>query len=177
MELILVDESDNPVGTMGKMEVHERALLHRAFSIFIFNHQGEMLLQKRAAEKYHSPGLWTNACCSHPSPDVPTAEAALTRLQEEMGFKTPLTKVFDFIYKASFDNGLTEHEFDHVYVGHYDGKIAPDPMEVSDYCYKSVDEIQRILLTNPAEFTVWFQIAFPKLLTHLANESRLHTTV
>src|SRR5438132_844907 len=107
MDVILVDEMDRQLGVMEKLEVHQKALLHRAFSIFIFNTNGEMLLQKRAADKYHSGGLWTNACCSHPQPGQTTAEAAINRLQEEMGFTTPIQKVFDFVYKASFENGLT----------------------------------------------------------------------
>ena len=119
MNVILVDENDAPIGIMEKIEVHQKALLHRAFSVFIFNSKGEMLLQKRANNKYHSPGLWTNACCSHPSPGQDTLEAATKRLQEEMGFTTAIEKVFDFIYKAPFDNGLTEYEFDHVFIGTY----------------------------------------------------------
>ena len=117
MDVILVDEHDVQTGTMEKMEVHQKALLHRAFSIFIFNEKGEMLLQKRADRKYHSAGLWTNACCSHPKPGEETLAAAEIRLQEEMGFNTELKKAFDFIYKAPFDNGLTEYEFDHVFIG------------------------------------------------------------
>jgi len=125
MDVILVNEQDQPVGTMEKMEVHQKALLHRAFSVFLFNDRGEMLLHKRADSKYHSGGLWTNACCSHPRPGEDTRSAAEKRLQEEMGIVTPLTKAFDFIYKASFDNGLTEHEFDHVFTGTYQGSIDP----------------------------------------------------
>jgi len=171
MDVILVDESDQPIGTMEKMEVHQKALLHRAFSVFIFNNKGEMLLQKRAAEKYHSPGLWTNACCSHPQPSVETIPAATKRLQEEMGFTTTLEKVFDFVYKASFDNGLTEYEFDHVLVGNYEGKIIPNPEEVADYCYLSLPEINKMLLSDPDTYTSWFKIAFPKLETYLANNT------
>ena len=113
MDVILVDERDVQVGTMEKLEVHQKALLHRAFSIFIFNSKGEMLLQQRAANKYHSAGLWTNACCSHPQPGEDTLAAALARLKVEMGIVTPIKKAFDFTYRTSFDNGLTEHEFDH----------------------------------------------------------------
>src|ERR1700712_4649445 len=114
-DVILVNELDEPTGKMEKMEAHRKALLHRAFSVFIFNAKGEMLLQRRSSHKYHSAGLWTNACCSHPFPGEDVKDAALRRLQEELGFTTPLEKAFDFIYKAAFDNGLTEYEFDHVF--------------------------------------------------------------
>lgn len=169
MDVILVDETDRPMGTMGKMEVHQKALLHRAFSVFIFNEKGEMLLQKRAANKYHSAGLWTNACCSHPRPGTNTMEAAVQRLQEEMGFVTVLEKVFDFIYKTPFDNGLTEHEFDHVFVGTYGGSIDPDPMEVADFCFMPVDEIKRSMQSHADKYTAWFKIAFPKIEDYIAS--------
>ncbi|HSU49504.1 MAG TPA: isopentenyl-diphosphate Delta-isomerase, partial [Segetibacter sp.] len=120
-EVILVNELDEQIGKMEKMEAHSKGLLHRAFSVFIFNDQGEMLLQQRAVSKYHSGGLWTNACCSHPRPEEATEDAALRRLQEELGFTVSLAKIFDFRYNASFTNGLTEHEFDHVFVGTYNG--------------------------------------------------------
>jgi isopentenyl-diphosphate Delta-isomerase len=162
-EVILVNEKDEPIGTMEKMEAHRKALLHRAFSVFIFNSKGEMLLQQRSKNKYHSAGLWTNACCSHPMPNEDTISAASRRLQEELGFSTPLSKAFDFIYQASFENGLTEFEFDHVFVGTYDGLIFPDKNEVSDYCFKSLDEIQASLLTHPGKYSNWFQIAFPRV--------------
>ena len=169
MDIILVDDKDRPTGTMEKMEVHQKALLHRAFSVFIFNDKGEMLLQKRAANKYHSAGLWTNACCSHPAPGTDTLQAAGMRLQEEMGFTTELKKIFDFIYKAPFENGLTEHEFDHVFVGKYSGVIKPDPNEVSDYCFKSIDDIRNSLQSHADKYTYWFKIAFPKLEAYLAG--------
>ena len=171
MELILVDGHDRPVGVMEKMEVHRQALLHRAFSIFIFNSKGEMLLQKRAAVKYHSPGLWTNACCSHPAPGQTTEEAAQKRLQEEMGFSIPLQKAFSFIYKAEFDNGLTEHEFDHVFTGIYDGAVSPAPEEVSDYCYRNMDTIRNAMANDPDAYTAWFRIAFPKLEIYLSQNN------
>ena len=144
-DLILVNNKDEQVGTMEKMEAHRKALLHRAFSVFIFNTKGEMLLQQRAMSKYHSPGLWTNACCSHPRPGETTIAAAQRRLKEELGFVVPLQKAFDFIYTASFDNGLTENEFDHVFTGVYNGVIAPDPAEVMDFCYKPVNIIHEEL--------------------------------
>lgn len=170
MDVILVDERDVQIGTMEKLEVHQKALLHRAFSIFIFNGKGEMLLHKRAANKYHSAGLWTNACCSHPSPGEETIFSAQNRLQEEMGIRTSLEKAFDFTYKAAFDNGLTEHEFDHVFVGKYDGEIFPNNEEVSDYCFKSIDAIKDSIQTHPQKYTEWFKIAFPKLEEYLIKK-------
>jgi len=141
-QVILVNEQDEQVGVMEKMAAHQQALLHRAFSVFIFNKEGQMLLQKRAAGKYHSPGLWTNACCSHPAPGETTDAAAKRRLQEELGFTTDLKKAFHFTYKAAFDNGLTEYEFDHVYTGVYDGPIHPDPQEASEVLFLTMDEIR-----------------------------------
>jgi isopentenyl-diphosphate Delta-isomerase len=161
--VVLVNEQDEQTGIMEKMEAHEKALLHRAFSVFIFNRNGEMLLQQRALSKYHSGGLWTNACCSHPNPGETTTAAASRRLREEMGFETTLEKIFDFVYKADFDNGLTEHEFDHVFAGVYEGPIAAAPEEVSDYCYQPVQEIKKAMETDPARFTAWFRIAFPRI--------------
>lgn len=169
MDVILVDEQDRPLGTMGKMEVHEKALLHRAFSVFIFNENGQMLLQKRAAKKYHSANLWTNACCSHPKPGENTLQAAGKRLQEEMGFTTAIKKVFDFTYKAPFDNGLTEHEFDHVFVGKFSGPIHVNPDEVGDYCFMSLEEIKTSIQSSPDKYTVWFKIAFPRVEEYLAG--------
>jgi isopentenyl-diphosphate delta-isomerase len=163
-EVILVDKNDISTGTMEKMEAHKKAILHRAFSIFIFNSQGEMLLQQRATDKYHSGGLWTNSCCSHPRPGEDTLIAASRRLQEEMGFEAPLKKVFDFIYKASFENGLTEHEFDHVFVGEHNGAIEPNLAEVSNYAYRPMKNIETLLQTKPELFTAWFHIAFPRIM-------------
>lgn len=163
MDVILVDERDVQIGTMEKLEAHQKALLHRAFSIFVFNAKGEMLLHKRAANKYHSAGLWTNACCSHPGPGEETLLAAQNRLQEEMGISTELQKAFDFTYKAAFENGLTEHEFDHVYVGEYNGAIFPNKDEVSDYCFKPIADIKDSINSHPQKYTEWFKIALPKL--------------
>lgn len=171
MDVILVDEHDVPTGTMEKMEVHQKALLHRAFSVFVFNEKGELLLQKRADKKYHSGGLWTNACCSHPKPGEETLYAAQVRLQEEMGFNTELKKAFDFIYKAPFDNGLTEYEFDHVFIGTYNGDIMPDADEVSDYCFKPVEEIKHSIQSHPQKYTEWFKIAFTKMEAYLQTTS------
>lgn len=163
-QVILVDNEDRQIGAMEKMEVHREALLHRAFSVFIFNKKGDMLLQQRATQKYHSGGLWTNACCSHPRPGEETPAAAQRRLQEEMGFTTPLEKAFDFIYKVQLDNNLSEHELDHVFVGEFEGAIVPDATEVKDYCFKSVESIFESMEMQPHKYTVWFQIAFPKVV-------------
>lgn len=170
-KLILVDENDMPVGTAEKMEAHQKALLHRAFSVFVFNSKGEMLLQQRALKKYHSGGLWTNACCSHPYYGQHTKEAAEKRLREEMGFSTPLAKAFEFVYKAPFENGLTEYEYDHAFVGTYDGPVLPDSDEVMDFCYLPVDELKASLSSHPHKYTEWFKIAFPKLERYLADVS------
>ena len=170
-KLILVDENDVPLGTVEKMEAHEKALLHRAFSVFIFNSKGEMLLQQRAIDKYHSGGLWTNACCSHPYSEQDIKAAAEKRLEEEMGFSTPLAKAFEFVYKAGFDNGLTEHEYDHVFTGIYDGAITPDKEEVNDFCFKSLAAIKESLRLHPEQYTVWFKIAFPKMENYLAQNT------
>jgi isopentenyl-diphosphate Delta-isomerase len=166
-KLILVDENDVPVGTADKMEAHQKALLHRAFSVFIFNSKGDMLLQQRAIGKYHSGGLWTNACCSHPYFNQQTLAAAEKRLQEEMGFTTTLTKAFDFIYRAVFDNGLTEYEYDHVFAGIYEGEIIPDKNEVEDYCFMGMEAIKNAIQSHPQKYTEWFKIAFPKLEAYL----------
>ena len=168
-EVILVTEKDEPIGSMEKMQAHWKGVLHRAFSIFIINERNEMLLQQRAKTKYHSSGLWTNACCSHPRPDEDTDAAALRRLQEELGFTTPVTKIFNFKYNAAFDNGLTEHEYDHVYIGTYTGKIFPNPNEVQDYCYKKLDEIAESIKTHPHKYTAWFCIAFPIVMDWMQN--------
>jgi isopentenyl-diphosphate delta-isomerase len=162
-EVILVDKNDQPLGTSEKMEAHQKGLLHRAFSVFIFNDKGEMLLQQRAANKYHSPQLWTNACCSHPAPGEEVQQAAARRLQEEMGFVTPVKKIFDFVYRAEFDNGLIENEFDHVLVGIYNGTVAPNSEEVMDHSFKGLDDINESLLVHPDRYTAWFRLAFPKV--------------
>jgi len=162
-EVILVNDHDEAIGSMEKMEAHAKGILHRAFSIFIFNAGGEMLLQQRAISKYHSGGLWSNACCSHPSPGEETGSAAMRRLKEEMGFDTPLEKIFDFIYKAPLGNGLTENEFDHVFAAEYNGSIHINQEEVIDYCYKPMTAIKHSLQTHPQNYTAWFHIAFPKI--------------
>ncbi len=162
--LILVDENDNQVGTGEKMEVHREGKLHRCFSIFIFNSNGHMLLQKRAKSKYHSGGLWTNSCCSHPRDKEELKEAIHRRLEEEMGFDCEMKKIFTFIYKAELDHGLTEHEYDHVYVGTYDGNITPNPEEADGYEWEDIDTINKDIEKRPESYTVWFKIAFARLL-------------
>ncbi len=171
MNVILVDEKDEPVGVMEKLEAHRKAVLHRAFSVFIFNSKGELLLQKRAAGKYHSGGLWSNTCCSHPRPGENTLKAAQVRLHQEMGISTALDKAFDFTYRATFDNGLSEYEFDHVFIGSYDGPVHPDMDEVSDYCFKPVREIRESLQSNPGIYSIWFTIAFPIMDDYLSRKN------
>lgn len=168
-KVILVDEEDNANGECEKLMAHTDGLLHRAFSVFIFNSKGEMLLQQRAMDKYHSGGLWTNACCSHPSPGEDTHAAALRRLQEEMGFTTSIEKIFDFVYKADFENGLTEYEFDHVFVGYYDGEISFNSEEVMDCRYMDMNSVRNWLASDPEQFTAWFRIAFDKIADWKAN--------
>lgn len=164
-QVILVDQHDNAIGYMDKLEAHQKGLTHRAFSIFIFNSNGEMLLQRRAFNKYHSAGLWSNSCCSHPHPGEDIKDAAARRLNEELGFKTPLVKIFDFIYQVSFENGLVENEFDHVFVGHYDGDIKLNSEEVDDCVFRSMDQIRLELKNKSGNYTEWFKISFPKIET------------
>lgn len=161
--VVLVNEQDKVQGEMEKMEAHKKGLLHRAFSVFIFNREGEMLLQRRALSKYHSTGLWSNACCSHPYPGETVEAGAVRRLKEELGFSVNVTSVFEFIYRATFSNGLTEYEFDHVFVGEYNGEVQPNVSEVCDYCYKSMEDIRNLLQQHPNNFTAWLPIAFPKI--------------
>jgi isopentenyl-diphosphate Delta-isomerase len=170
-EVILVNEQDEPIGVMEKLEAHQQPILHRAFSVFIFNSKGEMLLQKRAATKYHSANLWTNACCSHPRPYETVQIAAERRLKEEMGFSTSINTAFTFTYQASFDNGLFEYEFDHVFVGKYDGDLMLNNDEVQDFTYQSFQAIEELIQSTPDIFTEWFKIAFPKLKNYLQNNN------
>jgi len=167
--VILVDENDKPIGTMPKLEAHEKGFLHRAFSVFIFNSKGQLLLQQRSLSKYHSPGLWTNTCCSHPRETESIEEAAERRLKEEMGLSCKLEKKFDFIYKTAVDNGLTEHEFDHVFFGKSDQYPRVNTDEVLSWDYFSIDEIENELALQPEIFTEWFKICFQKV-KQFANE-------
>lgn len=162
-EVILVTSQDVSIGLMEKMEAHRKGLLHRAFSVFIFDKNGHMLLQQRAAEKYHGGLLWTNACCSHPYPGEEVNDAAQRRLYEELGFSTPLEKIFSFTYKANVENNLIEHEFDHVFAGEYEGEINFNRQEVAAFAYRSFPEIQSWMTEHPEEFTTWFKIAFPQI--------------
>jgi isopentenyl-diphosphate delta-isomerase len=167
--VILVDPQDRQIGVEEKMKAHREGKLHRAFSVFVFNEKGEMLLQKRAPQKYHSGGLWTNACCSHPRPGEAIEQAAVRRLNEEMGFVCELKKAFHFIYKAELDGGLIEHEFDHVFIGNYKGETAlggftPDPNEVVDYRWLDIHSLKIEVKTFPEKFTTWFKIALGQTL-------------
>jgi isopentenyl-diphosphate delta-isomerase len=161
-EVILVDTTDKQVGVMEKLEAHRKGALHRAFSVFIFNSNHEMLLQKRAAGKYHSPSLWTNACCSHPRPGEDTKMAAKRRLKEEMGLETSLDFKTSFVYKTAFDNGLTEHEFDHIYVGITDEQPALNKQEAESFKWLAITKIKEEISLNPEHFTSWFKIAMKR---------------
>lgn len=165
-EVILVDENDKEVGFMEKMEAHEKALLHRAFSIFIFNSKGELMIHQRALEKYHSGGLWTNTCCSHPRKEESVEQAAHRRLQEEMGFDCELKEVFSFIYKAELDQGLTEHELDHVLIGEYNDTPNLNPAEVADWKFIGMKELKEDIVVNADSYTIWFKIALEEVLKH-----------
>ena len=160
--VILVDINDQKIGLMEKIEAHEKALLHRAFSVFIFNKKGELMLQQRAASKYHSPLLWTNTCCSHQRDGESNVNAGRRRLQEEMGFVTDVKEVFSIIYKAPFDNGLTEHEFDHVMIGRYDNEPNINKKEAENYKWMALENVKTDIKENPTIYTEWFKIIFDK---------------
>ena len=162
-EVILVDKNDNPLGTMEKMQAHERGVLHRAFSVFIFNSKGEMMIHRRASSKYHSSGLWTNACCSHPQINETVEEAAHRRLMEEMGFDCELKEKLSFLYKADVGDGLIEHEFDHVFFGEFNGKPEINPDEVAEWKFINSEILKEEIKNHPAKFTEWFKIAFKKI--------------
>lgn len=155
--VILVDEQDREVGEAEKMQTHKFGLLHRAFSVLIYNTKGEMLLQQRAATKYHSAGLWSNACCGHPRPGEKIEDAARRRLKEELGFNCSLKFSFKFIYKASFENSLKEHELDHVFTGIYDSEVLPDKNEVQAYRWVTMENLKNEIIENHSSFSVWFQ--------------------
>ena len=161
-QVILVDENDLQIGLMPKMEAHEKAVLHRAFSVFVQNDKGELLLQQRAADKYHSPLLWANTCCSHQRDGESNLEAGKRRLQEEMGFETDLKEVFSFIYKAPFDNGLTEHELDHVMLGSYNEAPKINKVEVESYKWMTPEAVKKDMEATPEIYTAWFRIIFEK---------------
>ena len=161
--VILVDEQDQEIGLMEKMEAHEKGLLHRAFSVFVFNSQGELMLQQRAFEKYHSGGLWTNTCCSHPRQGEAVLEAAHRRMEEEMGFDCELNQQFHFIYNRKLDKGLTEHELDHVVFGKFEGEPNLNPEEVVAYKWMNMQDLKTDIQNNPSEYTEWFKICFDEV--------------
>jgi len=168
--VILVDENDNQIGLMPKMEAHEKAVLHRAFSVFVFNKKNELMLQQRALHKYHSPGLWTNTCCSHQKEGESNTDAGQRRLQEEMGFVTELKETTSFIYKAPFDNGLTEYEYDHVLVGSYEEAPIINKDEVTDWKWMELEQVKLDIDRNPEKYTAWFKIIFEKYYTTLQQK-------
>ena len=159
-KVILVSEVDEQLGLMAKMEAHEKGILHRAFSVFIFNKKGELLLQQRALDKYHSPGLWTNTCCSHQRDGESNIEAGKRRLQEEMGFNCDLKELFWFVYKASFDNGLTEHELDHVMIGYYEDDPIVNLEEAAAFKWMPLEDVKKDMKLQPELYTEWFKIIF-----------------
>lgn len=163
-KVILVDEHDREIGTMEKMEAHRKGLLHRAFSIFVFNSEKKLLLHRRAKTKYHSEDLWTNTCCSHPRPGEDLMSAATRRLMEEMGFTCLLKEVFVFQYKAELDKDMTENEVDHVLIGEYDGEPIPNPAEVSDYAWVDLSEVIEKVKGNPEEYTYWLKQALERVV-------------
>jgi len=168
-QVILVNENDEPIGLMPKLEAHQKAVLHRAFSVFILNDKNEIMLQQRASEKYHSPLLWTNTCCSHQRDGETNIQAGTRRLFEEMGFETPLQELFHFIYKAPFDNGLTEHELDHVMIGKYNQAPKINQEEVENWKWMSIDAIKTDMTQNPTIYTVWFKIIFDEFYHYIES--------
>lgn len=170
--VILVNELDEPIGLMPKLEAHQKALLHRAFSVFILNDKNEIMLQQRAQHKYHSPLLWTNTCCSHQRQGESNIEAGNRRLFEEMGIRTNLTELFHFIYKAPFENGLTEHELDYVLIGRFNGAPEINTEEVESWKWLSPEEIKKDMALNPGIYTVWFRIIFDEFY-HFLEEHKL----
>ena len=167
-KVILVNEQDEQIGLMPKMEAHQKAKLHRAFSVFILNKKNELMLQQRALHKYHSPGLWTNTCCSHQREGESNIAAGRRRLQEEMGFTTDLKETISFIYKAPFDNGVTEHEFDHILVGTFEDQPIINPDEVAAWKWMSLEDIRNDIEQRPDHYTAWFKIIFDKFYSHIA---------
>lgn len=165
-EVILVNTSDEVIGTMPKMEAHLQGKLHRAFSVFIFNTSKQLLLQQRALNKYHSPGKWTNTCCSHPKPGEETADATVRRLQEEMGMTCKMEPIFSFCYEAEVGDGLIENEYDHVYFGTSDSLPQPNAKEVSAFRYVDMEELKADLNEHPEKYTVWLKISFEQVLFH-----------
>lgn len=161
--VILVDENDRQTGICEKLEAHQKGLMHRAFSIFLFNNKGEFLLQQRADEKYHTPGLWSNTCCSHPRPDEEMEEALQRKLFQEMGIHAPVEKIFDFRYRADFENGLIENELDHVYFGEFNDVPKPNPAEIQAWKYSSFEEIKKEIAKDGSMFTPWFKLVLDRV--------------
>lgn len=166
-EVVLINPQDEVLGSMEKMEAHQNGLLHRAFSVFLFNDKGEMLLQKRAASKYHSPNQWTNAVCSHPRMDETYENGAKRRLQEELGIEVDIEQKFHFLYKAEVGDDLWEHELDHVFTGFYNGEFELNPEEVSEIRYILMEDLEQEMKTNPEYFTEWFKIILKEYKDHL----------
>lgn len=167
--VILVNQNDDQIGLMPKMEAHQKAVLHRAFSVFVLNDKNEIMLQQRAHQKYHSPLLWTNTCCSHQRDGETNIQAGTRRLFEEMGFETGLKELFHFIYKAPFENGLTEHELDHVMIGYYNDEPKINPDEVESWKWMSIEEVEKDIQLQPEIYTVWFKIIFDEFYHFLEN--------
>ncbi len=172
--VVLVDASDQPLGEMNKLEAHVQGKLHRAFSIFVFNHRGELLLQRRAYNKYHSGGLWSNSCCSHPRPSESVIDAAHRRLDEEMGLTCNLVPAFSFIYRAVLEDGLVEHELDHVLIGHSNMLPTLNEEEVADFRYASMVNIRAELKQDDGRFTAWFRLCFEQVAGILAESAPQH---
>ncbi len=170
-KVILVNEHDQPIGLMNKLEAHEKAILHRAFSVFVLNRQNEIMLQQRASQKYHSPLLWTNTCCSHQREGETNIQAGTRRLREEMGFETELKELFHFIYKAPFDNGLTEHELDHVMIGYYNGEPLINKEEVESWKWMPIEAVKTDMQVHPEQYTVWFKIIFDEFYHYLEEHT------
>lgn len=167
-QVILVDSSDREKGVMDKLRAHQEGVLHRAFSVFIFNSKGELLMQRRAMGKYHSSGLWTNTCCSHPRPGEETNPAASRRLQEEMGLSVSLEKIFAFVYMAPVGDAIFEYEYDHVFIGKSDADPKADPAEAMEWKWASVEELSTDMDANPSDYTIWFQIVFKEVAKQAA---------
>jgi isopentenyl-diphosphate Delta-isomerase len=170
--VILVDRQDTEIGSEEKLKTHQAGLLHRAFSILIFNSKRELLLQKRADTKYHTPDLWTNTCCSHPRPEEVLDKAVHRRLMEEMGFDCDLSEIFSLIYKVDFGDKLCEHEYNHVFVGTYEGEVNPSPEEVSDFKWVAMGPLQEDISSHPEDYAPWFKIILPRYLIVEGRSSR-----
>jgi isopentenyl-diphosphate delta-isomerase len=168
-KVVLVDKNDHQIGLMPKMEAHEKGRLHRAFSVFVFNDKKELLLQQRAKDKYHSPLLWTNTCCSHQREGESNLAAGRRRLDEEMGFTTSLEEVFSFIYKAPFHNGLTEHEYDHVLIGYYNDAPNINKDEAESYKWMTLEAVKAEMKDQPEIYTEWFKIIFKESYNRISN--------